>query len=280
MLRTLALLILITVFLPSAVNASNRLYSDNTLTPTDGLYLDINIGVGYLFEDSYLIGANATRDGVELFNINVFASYENWYLDVDRSQLSGGWILGYSALEHNDWDVDIIVTQAQDGFDEKGFDLYSSDEIPELKGITKRKFDLTGGLRLSRRFTDDQVSLELLQDISSTHNGWIVSAFYSKIIPWQNWEFRTALGVNFYSKDFTNYYFGISPQEQRIDRAVYRPTSAMGVVYEFHAEYPLHENWIFLAGWMTTWFSEQIYHSPIVAQNYQHKAKIGVRYVF
>ncbi|CAM3944917.1 MipA/OmpV family protein [Pseudoalteromonas byunsanensis] len=280
MLRTLARLILITVVLSATANASNRLYSDNTLTHSDGLYLDINVGMDYLFENSYLIGANATRDGVELFNVNVLASYGNWYLDVDRSQLSGGWIVGYSALEHNNWDIDFIVTQAQDGFDEKGFDLYSSDEIPQLQGITKRGFDLTGGLRLSRRFGDNQASLELLQDISNTHNGWIVSAFYSKIIPWQNWEFRTALGINFYSRNFTSYYFGISEQEQKIDRAVYHPNSSMSVVYEFHAEYPLNENWIFLTGWMTTWFSQQIYRSPIVAKNYQHKAKIGVRYVF
>ncbi|MCF6434756.1 MipA/OmpV family protein [Pseudoalteromonas sp. MMG022] len=279
MLRTLTKLIIITVVLSSTAYASNRLYSDNTLTPTNGLYLDINMGLGYLLEDSYLIGVNV-KDGVELLNVNVFASYGNWYLDADRSQLSGGWIVGYSAIEHSNWDLDVIVTQAQDGFDEKGFNLYNSDEIPQLKGITQRAFDVTGGLRLSRRFGDNQASLELLQDISSTHNGWIVSTFYSKIIPWQNWEFRTGLGINIYSRDFTNYYFGISPKEQRVDRPVYRPKSAMSVVYEFHAEYPLNENWIFLAGWMTTWFSQQIYRSPIVVQNYQHKAKIGVRYVF
>ncbi|MBD1582273.1 MipA/OmpV family protein [Pseudoalteromonas sp. S16_S37] len=261
--------------------ASNRLYADNALQPSDEFYYDVSLGFGLAFDDSYLVGSDAYQDGVDLFNINISATYGNWYLDVDHSQLTGGFIIGYSLIDKYSWGVDLVLTQAQDGFSENGFDLYSSNDIPELKGINERKFDLTAGFRLSRRYgNNSQLSFEFLQDISSTHNGWIISAFYSKIIPWRNWEFRSAIGVNLYSDDFTDYYFGITPEEQADNRPVYSPQGANNVVYEFHAEYPINEDWVFLTGWMSTWFSDQIYHSPIVRQNHQHKAKFGVRYVF
>ena len=50
-------------------------------------------------------------------------------------------------------------------------------------------------------------------------------------------------------------------------------------MFEFHAEYPINQDWVFLAGWLTTWFSKEIDDSPIISQGYQHKAKVGVRYV-
>ncbi|NOU50845.1 MipA/OmpV family protein [Pseudoalteromonas sp. JBTF-M23] len=261
--------------------ASNRLYADNALQPSDEFYYDASLGFGLAFEDSYLVGSDAYQDGVDLFNINISATYESWYLDVDHNQLTGGFIIGYSLVDKYNWGLDLVLTQAQDGFSENGFDLYSSNNIPELKGINERQFDLTAGLRLSKRYNhNSQFSFELLQDISSTHNGWVISVFYSKIIPWRNWEFRSAIGVNLYSDDFTDYYFGITPEEQAANRPVYSPQGAYNVVYEFHAEYPINEDWVFLTGWMSTWFSDEIYHSPIVRQNHQHKAKLGVRYVF
>jgi len=52
------------------------------------------------------------------------------------------------------------------------------------------------------------------------------------------------------------------------------------IMLEFHAEYPLNQDWVFLAGWLTTLFSKEIDDSPIISQGYQHKAKLGVRYVF
>ncbi|WP_261592240.1 MipA/OmpV family protein [Pseudoalteromonas holothuriae] len=279
MSRTLRLVTLL-ICLSNTVHASNRLYADNTFKPSENFVFDISFGAGYVFEDSYLVGSQAHQEGVELLNINVYVNYGNWYFDVDRSQLSGGLVLGYSAIEKYDWGLDLILTQAQDGFSENGFDLYRSNQIPELKGINERQFDITAGLRLSKRYGGNQLSFELLQDISSTHNGWVLSTFFSKIVPWQNWDFRTAIGINLYSNDFTDYYFGIAPDEQTIERLTYNPKGAYSLVYELHTEYPIAERWVFLAGWMSTWFSKQIYHSPIVRQNHQHKAKLGVRYVF
>ena len=88
------------------------------------------------------------------------------------------------------------------------------------------------------------------------------------------------MGLNYYSSDFIDYYFGISADEAINGRPIYVGSSGVNVLTEFHAEYPINENWVFLAGWLSTWFSQSINDSPIVSQDYQHKAKVGVRYVF
>lgn len=259
--------------------ASNRYYADNNLEPTSGFAWDWSAGTGYYVEDSYLVGMDSYNDGLEL-NINLAVSYDRFYLDIDQSQLSGGVIIGYSLLNKYDWDLDILATNVQAGFDETGLDFYNNGVIYELIGIHSRKYDFDTGLRLSRRFENSQISLEYLHDISNAHNGWVINSFFSHILPWRNWEFRTGVGISAYSADFTNYYFGITADEAWATRPVYKTNSAMNLIFEFHAEYPIDHHWVFLGGWLSTWFSDEITNSPIVSQSYQHKAMVGVRYVF
>ncbi|NMR25518.1 MipA/OmpV family protein [Pseudoalteromonas sp. NEC-BIFX-2020_002] len=259
--------------------ASNRYYADNTLEPTAGFAWDWSAGAGYYIEDSYLVGMDSYSHGV-LLDINLALSYERFYLDIDHSQLSGGVIIGYSLIDKFDWGLDILGTNIQAGFNETGLDLYAEGTIKELDGIKSRRYDFDTGLRLTRRFENSQISFEYLHDISSAHNGWVVNTFFSHILPWQNWEFRTGLGFSAYSADFTNYYFGITPSEATPTRPVYHTGTSTSMIFEFHAEYPLNQHWVFLGGWLSTWFSNEIVNSPIVSQGYQHKAMMGVRYVF
>ena len=259
--------------------ASNRLYSDNTLMPTKGFSWDWTFGASSYIETPYLIGMPERHTGIEL-DLTLSISYNNFYFDLDKSQLSGGIILGYTLSEVDNWQFDIIGTQVQKGFDQTGLELYESTILPELVGIKTREYDFNVGLRLSKRFTDSQFSIELLNDISDAHDGWVLSSFFSHIIPWRNWEFRSAVGLNAYSPEFTDYDFGVSKDEATSVRPHYNANTSLSLVMELHAEYPLNENWIFLAGWMSTLYSDDIKDSPLIRQGYHHKAKVGVRYVF
>lgn len=278
-LQKLLLLLICVGLWNTSSYASNRYYADNTLEPTSGFAWDWSAGAGYYIEDSYLVGMDSYSDGLEL-DINLAVSYERFYLDIDHSQLSGGIIIGYSIINKYDWDLDILGTNIQAGFDETGLDFYNSGTVPELAGIRSRKYDFDTGLRLTRRFENSQISFEYLHDISNAHNGWVINSFFSHILPWQNWEFRTGVGISAYSADFTNYYFGITADEATAQRPVYQTDNSVSVIFEFHAEYPLNQHWVFLGGLLSTWFSDEITNSPIVSQGYQHKAMVGVRYVF
>ncbi|MEO2266287.1 MipA/OmpV family protein [Pseudoalteromonas sp. YIC-656] len=273
------LFICVLLLLSSTSFASNRYYSDNQLEPQQGFNWDWSIGAGYYIEDSYLVGLDSYDDGLEP-DLNLVITYDKFYLDVDHSQLSGGMVIGYSLIDKYEWGLDIVGTNVQSGFDETGLKVYDRDVVEELKGIDRRHYDFDVGLRMSRRFEDSQISFEMLHDVTGTHNGWIFTGFLTSIEQYRNWEFRAGMGINYYSSDFTDYYFGIAPHEATTERPIYNATSSHSYVLEFHAEYPLTQNWVFLAGWLSTWFSEGIADSPIISQSYQHKAKVGVRYVF
>ena len=259
--------------------ASNRYYADNTLEPIQGFAWDWSAGTGYYIEDSYLIGMDSYDDGIEL-NLSLAVSFDNFYLDYDHNQLSGGLVIGYSLINKYNWELDIIGANAQAGFGQKGLGFYNNGVVEELRGIKKRKYDFNTGLRFTHRFDGSQVSIEFLHDISNAHNGWVFNSFFSKIQPWRNWEFRSGIGFSAYSADFTNYYFGIEQSEVTLLRPAYKTNASSSIMLEFHAEYPLNQDWVFLAGWLTTLFSKEIDDSPIISQGYQHKAKLGVRYVF
>ena len=106
-------------FLSFQSQASNRYYADNTLEPTQGFAWDWSAGAGYYVEDSYLIGLDSYDDGIEL-DLSLAISYENFYLDFDHNQLSGGLVVGYSLIDKFDWGLDILGTNTQAGFDDKG----------------------------------------------------------------------------------------------------------------------------------------------------------------
>ena len=276
-IRTLLALLFLLISQPSL--ATNRYYSDNRLEPQPGFNWDWSIGAGYYIEDSYLVGLDSYDDGLEP-DLNLVISYNNFYLDIDHSQLSGGMVIGYSLVDKFDWGLDIVGTNVQAGFDETGLKIYDRDVVDELAGIDRRHYDFDVGLRLSRRFDDTQLSFELMHDVTGTHNSWIFTSFLSRISQYRNWEFRTGLGLNYYSGDFTDYYFGIDAHEVTAQRPIYQAHASQSLVLEFHAEHPLSQNWVFLAGWLSTLFSSEISDSPIISQQYQHKAKVGVRYVF
>ncbi len=259
--------------------ASNRYYADNDLEPTPGFAWDWSIGAGYFISDSYLAGTDPYNDGLEL-NLNIELSYNRFYLDIDNSQLSGGLTLGYSLIDKYDWGLDIIGSNMQGEIDQYGAQYDGGTPPDELAGIHHREYDFDAGLRLSRRFGDSQVSFELLNDISGAHGGILLNSFFSHIQVWRNWEFRSALGVSTYSSDFINYYYGVSQEEATSIRPAYQAKTGYNIQFEFHSEYPLTEDWVLIGGILSTWFSSAISNSPIVSQNYQHKAKVGIRYVF
>lgn len=277
-IKTLLQLLCLTILLsPLVSQASNRLYADNDLEPTQGFAWDWSFGAGVYIQDSYLLGTDDTNQGLDL-NLNIALSYNNFYLDIDNSQLSGTLILGYSVIDKYDWGLDIIGSNFQSGFDERG--IYTNGLINELEGITPREYDFDTGIRLSRSFKDTQLSFELLNDISGAHGGWLLNTYLSHIRVWRNWEFRSVAGINFYSEKFTQYYYGITVEETTSERPLYKPSNGYSVLIEFHAEYPITENWVFMGGVLSTKFSSSIDDSPIISQSYQHKAKVGVRYVF
>lgn len=278
-MRISLFLLMLLVLVSSPSMASNRLYADNTLQPNEGFQWDWTFGAGYYYEDSYLVGVNDQNSGFEL-NLNIAMSYERFYFDFDRSQLTGGLIIGYNLIENQKWALDVIGLNIQSSLDEYGTDAYSGPLVEELAGIKTRNGDFNAGLRLSRINGDTLLSFELLHDISGNHESPVVNLFISHIEPWRNWEFRSAFGLTFFSSDYTTYYYGVSQSEARYNRPVYQGKDALAMQFELHSEYPISQHWTFLGGFLSTWFTEGISDSPLVKQSHQLKAKVGIRYVF
>lgn len=272
-------LLIFALLLSAKSEASNRYYADSTLEPSIGFVWDWTLGGSYSVEDTYLVGLSNYNDGLDL-DISLAISYNNFYLDFDHSQLSGGLIIGYSLINKYDWDLDLLATNTQAGFDEEGLGFYNNGIISQLKNIKTRKYDFAAGVRLTRKYQNSQISFEYLYDIAGAHNSWVANTFFSHIRPVGNWEIRSGVGLSAYSAGYTNYYFGINTNEVTPTRPHYKPHASTSIMLELHAEYPINQNWVFLTGWLGTWFSDEITNSPIISQGYQHKAKLGIRYVF
>ena len=254
----------------------------------DDFIWDASVGAGIDFNQEILETLDKNQFGVFL-DVNFSLEYKRFYLEVQRSTLPGGSIIGYHLWQGELWQVDVIGANYVIGFDEKGTyfesfngdDSYLQDESSNaLAGITPREGDFNVGLKFSRAFEQYSLSSEWVHDIRSTHKSWMIRNIVTSSLLAGNWDLLGGVGFDVYSANMANYYYGISEDEVNELRSYYQPGFSGSIFTQFTAEYPLTENWIYHSAASIGAVSESIKKSSIVTSSPRIVVYMGVRYVF
>jgi outer membrane protein len=160
----------------------------------------------------------------------------------------------------------------------------SGHESPEYVNrhteLPDRDFALNSGLELLyiSRFGDLQA--QLLQDVTSTHNGQEAWLSWSK--PWftQTSEFTLTLGAEWKSHDLVGYYYGVTAEEAFIGRPEYHGSSGTNTFIRFAARHRLGRNWNLVGMLEREFLSSAIRNSPIVDQDAVDTFFAGLYYRF
>ncbi len=146
---------------------------------------------------------------------------------------------------------------------------YKASDSKALVGMEKRKDGFDAGMRLTSGGNWGVAQLQLLNDISDTHQGFEASLAYSHPFEHSHWIFKPAIGVRAQSRDMVDYYYGVGDNEVTTERQAYKGESAINLYLEFAVGYKLDRKWDVIAGMEYTVLDSTISDSPVVEEDYR-----------
>lgn len=183
----------------------------------------------------------------------------------------GGITLGYRALRSKNGSLELVVTNtlAELDPDTEGFET-----------IQTRAPDAVVGLRSSWYLPNSIAQVSLLTDASDTHNGFTASAHWGRAWQVRNWNLHAMIGMRHFSKNVSDYYFGVSPEEVSDNTPLYSATSGTMAELDLGATVPINENWLFRSGLQAYRLPGSVVDSPLTSERVAYEISSGFFYVF
>lgn len=152
---------------------------------------------------------------------------------------------------------------------------YNDDEKDYLKGMG-REDSVDGGFDLTRVTALGDFTFDAASDISSNHNGQVLSFNWSRYYDHGPWKVLPWVGVSWYSQDYNQYYFGVRTEEVLPDRPRYRVDESTSFRIGSDIRYAIDSRQFLTFNIEYERLGDTIYDSPIVDE--QDILKLGLNY--
>lgn len=174
-----------------------------------------------------------------------------------------------------------FVLRPRFGFFDQGYDASDSSE---LSGMKDRDASFNVGLKLNTKTPLGLFVLSGGYDVSGKHGGFEGSLMYTNLFPLggSKLRFYPELGLAYWSRSVSDYYFGVNQNEITVGRGEYSLDSTSNVFLGYRMEYPLNKNWGITHSLRSTWYDDDILDSPVVDEDADSdlKASFGLTYDF
>lgn len=184
--------------------------------------------------------------------------------------------LSYRLASFGDVEVNALASVRSQG--------YSSNDSHYLHGMKDREDTLDGGLGLNWK----GINLSVSHDMLSTHKGSEVSLSYNHGFDLGKLQLSVGGGVNWQSKELTNYYYGVNTLEEEhlvvdgksFHRSAYHVKSDCIPKANMFMRYALTDSWSLISGAEINFLPNNISDSPIVDGNVSWGAFAGIAHSF
>lgn len=137
----------------------------------------------------------------------------------------------------------------------------------EISGMVDKDFSVDWGFRTGYRTKDAfMFELKYLSDLLSVHNGYEISLKFSKTFINYPMIFIPYFGVELLSENLSNYYYGVSREEER---KTFFLTENFNYFLGFVSVYNFNDNYAVSLIHKSTFLSKQITNSPIIERGYK-----------
>lgn len=167
--------------------------------------------------------------------------------------------------------------------DQWRFNLYAAyrfaghdDEDNEYIGDMSRDDSVDAGVDLTWVGPLGDFTLDVASDTSSTHNGQILSGFWSRKYRHGPWQVLPWIGVTWYSADYNRYYYGVEASEATPERPQYYSDESTSFRIGSDLRYQIDHIQYLTLNIEYERLDNAIYNSPIVDQ--QDILKLGINY--
>ncbi|GIU05242.1 MULTISPECIES: outer membrane protein OmpV [unclassified Shewanella] len=243
----------------------------NSVFAADNTY--IRNGNIYSHEGQFFAGAGAAT-GSEFYKgqdhktgVYINGGYHGEDFNAD---LSG---INYRFFGNNDSAINFsafVVTNP-------GFD---SNDADVLTGMKDRKISGDLGLNADIKLGRGTLSSKFQHDVTGVYDGYQADVTYYQPMNIGFADFVPYAGVHYYSKDFVNYYAGVSKSDATSDRAAYKGDGAFAYKAGYALVIPLTEHLDITQATGYSRLSSDMADSPLVGSNNQWVTTLGVSYSF
>ncbi len=153
---------------------------------------------------------------------------------------------------------------------------------PALQGLRNRRDSLPLGISSLQEFLWGAVVVDLFHDINKS-KGNLLDATYIGKATWGRATLYPQAGVEYLTRQYTGYYYGVSAQEVVATGARYRAYQPGGAVNPFVAgmlEVNVAADWNVNLLLRRKWLAGAIHDSPIVGSKVMDTAFVSVAYRF
>lgn len=199
-----------------------------------------------------------------------YLSYENGPFEI---QTRDGLEISYSFFKGESYSISLIGEYSFGGG-------YDTEDSIYLRGMDEPDSTYSIGLEGEMMLGDFEAGVDVLYDISGEESGQ--EAGFSITYPWQiaGFELRPGLNISWLSKKRVDYLYGVSEREATANRPAYHPDSGLEIGAELMILRPFLDKYTLVGLIEVSKPGGEITDSPIVDEDIEVSAAIGVMYRF
>lgn len=193
------------------------------------------------------------------------------FIQTENFQLLGP-MISYKLFESGDFKMAFKGQYRFDGYEEDDGDIF--------KGMEERKGAFDVGFEFGYETGLGDFSFSLLTDATSEHEGYELSASYSKPYRMENGVIAPYISVSNLSEDLVDYYYGVRQNEVSSTRAFYQGDSATNVEIGVNSQWMYSGKHMIVANASYTQFGSAIKDSPLIDESGSFQVILGYVYAF
>ncbi len=178
--------------------------------------------------------------------------------------------LGFRYITDSDWEFGLIGRIQTLG-------LGTADN-DELLGLEERHWSVEAGPLIGWRGSPVHVQFRSYWEMPNRHDGTSSEIEFSLPREFRRGHFVPSVKVTHLSDDYSDYYFGVAPQESTSSRPEYQPGSAINTWVGFTLGYELSPRWLLKSTVGVESLDSAIGDSPIVDRNHLWSGSVGLAY--
>jgi outer membrane protein len=230
------------------------------------------VGIGR----SSVAGFNQSRHGNLIREPWFSGGYYNGNFFIETDPANGKPLtIGYTGFESDTVQLNFIATPAFVGFDD---DMQKRGD--SLTGIEDRSTSLDAGFELMSTHPFGQVGVRGLWDVSGVHEGFSLSTAYGYPVYLDKMVIWPSVTVTYINSAAADYYYGINPNEARIDRPIYQASGGLFTKLNLYLEYELPGRASLIGFSHYTISNDSIHQSPLVTYNTSFTVGMGIIWTF
>ena len=162
---------------------------------------------------------------------------------------------------------------------ERGYDPDDEDE-DHLKGLPRAKSAFEGGIKFNAGNDWGGVQIKFAHDLEDTHEGYSIDINYVLPFMFGELSFTPVIGLTYYDKKNSNYYYGITEEFATPSRPAYKLKETTNTYAGYTLLKPINKDWAWFHALTVTQVDDEIKDSPIVVSDNISAAYGGIIFKF